>query len=157
MKWRAVALLGVGLLAMVGDLAGLDELYALGMASHASPAPRVFTERAGLEGFSAGFLLEWDEEDGAHSLELTPAVYARMEGPYNRRNVYGAALAGGPFLSGHEQLGALHAAVVEYAFCETDVLAELGANASSKDGIRLVVSPRTGTETDLPLHLEISC
>ena len=53
----------------------------------------------GLETYSTRFFLEWTDAQGqAHSLELTPEVYARLRGPYNRRNVYGAVLAYGPVL-----------------------------------------------------------
>ena len=154
---RAWILVGVGVLAMVGDLVGVDPLYGLGLATHASPAPKVFTAREGLEGFSAAYTLHWEQEDGPRHMALTPEVYAQLEGPYNRRNVYGAALAGGPFLSTHPQLKDLHAAVSSYAFCESDMLGELGVDAQPVGPIRLEVTPRDGTVTELPLTLEIQC
>ena len=154
---RALLLVAIGVAAMVGDLTGQTWLYGLGMATHASPAPKVFTARDGLEGFSAHYVLHWDEEDGARTLELTPEVYAELDGPYNRRNVYGAALAGGPFLSETPELARLHEAVAEHAFCRADVLAELGVDAEPSGPIRLIVHPRAGTETPLPLELEVEC
>ena len=153
---RAAVLLAVGLLAMVGDLVGSDLLHGLGLATGASPSPKVFTAREGLEGFSADYTLHWTSGGTAQSLALTPAVYGQLDGPYNRRNVYGAALAGGPFLATHPVLGPLHERVVTYAFCEHDVLTELGAPAA--DGpITLFVHPRPGTKNDLPLTLELTC
>lgn len=154
---RALGLLAVGLLAMVGDVIGSDALYGLGLATGASPSPKVFTAREGLEGFSAAYTLRWDEVDGPRELALTPEVYGALKGPYNRRNVYGAALAGGPFLAEHPVLGPLHARVAEHAFCDVDVLSELGVDAAPLGPVELVVVPRPGTETDLPLHLEVSC
>lgn len=153
---RALVLLAVGLLAMAGDLLGNDALYGLGLATHASPAPKVFTAREGLEGFSSSYVLAYASPEGPVVLALEPAVYARLRGPYNRRNVFGAALAGGPFLQGHPSLGPLHEQVATWAFCEHDVLAELGA-PSPVGPVHLQVTPREGTHTDLPLSLEVRC
>jgi hypothetical protein len=116
----------------------------------------VFTARDGLEGFSASYTLRWEEGGQTQSLPLTPEVYARLQGPYNRRNVYGAALAGGPFLADHPLMGDLHERVVTYAFCDTDVLAELGVTTSASTFV-LDVVPRDGTVTELPLHLVVTC
>lgn len=153
---RAWGLLGIGVLAMAGDLLGIQELYGLGMATHVSPAPKVFTTRDGLEGFSAVYTLRWEGPDGPGEVVLTPEVYAQLEGPYNRRNVFGAALAGGPFLTDHEVMGELHAQVSRWAFCEADVLQELGVGRSP-ERVELVVTPREGTVTELPLVLEVAC
>jgi hypothetical protein len=106
----AALLLVVGSLQMVGDLCGLPALKGLGAATVASPAPRVFSAVSGLETYSTRFFVEWQDAVGkAHSLELTPEVAARIRGPYNRRNVYGAVLAYGPVLAasenGRRQLG----------------------------------------------------
>lgn len=154
---RAWVLVLVGVVAMVGDLVGSDALYGLGVATHASPAPKVFTVRDGLEGFSARYVLSWNEAGTPQHVELTPEVYAQLQGPYNRRNVYGAALAGGPFLSEHPALGPLHGAVAQYAFCEADILGELGIPAHPEGPVRLTVHPRPGTQTELPLVLEVEC
>jgi hypothetical protein len=155
---RALGLLLVGLLAMVGDVVGSDALYGLGLATGASPSPKVFTARDGLEGFSATYTLRWDDADGrARELVLSPEAYGALRGPYNRRNVYGAALAGGPFLATHPVLGPLHQRVAEHAFCDADVLGELGLDADPAGPVELVVAPRPGTTTSLPLRLEVSC
>jgi len=155
---RALGLLTVGLLAMAGDVVGSDVLYGLGIATGASPSPKVFTARDGLEGFSATYTLRWDEADGqTRQLVLDPEAYGALQGPYNRRNVYGAALAGGPFLATHPVLGPLHQRVAEHAFCDADVLTELGIHAVPVGPVELVVEPRPGTQTELPLRLEVSC
>lgn len=154
---RGLVLVLVGTVAMAGDLLGLPSLYAIGLATSASPAPKVFTEREGLEGFSATYTLTWTDADGVHTLPLDPEGYQGIPGPYNRRNVYGAALAGGPFLASHPQLADLHAQVARYAFCEADVLSELGAPGVSPSSVHLRVTPREGTQTDLPLQLEVRC
>lgn len=149
---RAAALLVLGLLAMFGDAVHSTPLFALATAWGASPAPKVFTTRDGLEGFSAGFTLEGD----GRAVTLDPTIYARMRGPYNRRNVYGAALAGGPFLVDHPHLGALHHQVATYTFCrEPSVLDELGVPFEGP--VTVVVAPRPETVTELPLRIESPC
>ena len=103
MNLRTIAaglLCALGLTAMAGDLSGNQTLFGLGLVSSASPAPKVFTSRDGHEAFSNRFYVEWtDTSHETQSVQLTPEVYSRLRGPYNRRNVYGAALAGGPVLS----------------------------------------------------------
>ncbi|MEZ4237714.1 MAG: hypothetical protein R3F59_16510 [Myxococcota bacterium] len=149
---RAWALLALGLVAMAGDALHATPVFAVATAWGASPAPKVFTTRDGLEGFSARFTLEGP----GGSVDLDPETYRRLRGPYNRRNVYGAALAGGPYLVDHPYLGALHHQVATYAFCrETSVLDELGVPLEGP--VTLVVTPRTGTHTDLPLRIGSPC
>lgn len=93
----AAALLLVGLSQMAGDLLGLPTLKGLGAATAAAPAPRVFTAVRGYEAFSTRFALDYTDAAGrAHSLPVTPERYAHVRGPYNRRNVYGAALSFAP-------------------------------------------------------------
>ena len=152
MRARASVLLAVGLAAIVGDLTGSAPLHALGVAWNSSPAPLVFASRGGLEGFSSTFHVEGT--DGRVTLD--PAIYARMRGPYNRRNVYGAALAGGPWLAEHPHLGRLHASVAARALCgERSLLDELEVEVGRP--LRVIVEPRPGTVTDLPLVLEAPC
>ena len=83
-----------------------------------SPAPKVFSAVRGLETFSTRFFLEWQDRAGAaHTLELTPAVYSRLRGPYNRRNVYGAVLAYGPVLLTDPRGRPMFDAVAVHALC----------------------------------------
>src|SRR5687767_15861051 len=94
-----LALTILALAQMTGDLLNVPALKGVAAATTASPAPKVFSAVRGLETYSTRFFLEWTDTAGVeHSLPLTPEVYGRMRGPYNRRNVYGAALAYGPVL-----------------------------------------------------------
>jgi len=95
----ALALLLVGSLQMVGDACGILPLKAIGAALTASPLPKVFSDVRGLETFASDFTLLMTSPSGQQvSLPLTPEVYHRLRGPYNRRNVYGAALSYAPRL-----------------------------------------------------------
>jgi hypothetical protein len=101
MRWRNIAaamLCGFAGMAMVGDLAGSRTVKGLGAISAAAPFPKVFCEFEGMEGFANEFAVAYEVAGSPHWLALTPEVYSRLAGPYNRRNVYGAALAGGPKL-----------------------------------------------------------
>ena len=157
----AAALLGVGLLQMAGDVLGVPALKGLGMATAASPAPRVFTSMRGMEPFSTRFFLEWRTRDGAaHTLELTPEVYARLGGAYNRRNAYGAALAAGPVLATDPRTDQMLRSVLSYALCGgAALLQELGIETGELDGPPVVrYAPRpTAAMGGLPLLIRPEC
>ncbi len=168
MNKAAVALLVLGLLQMGGDLlerlglgAAGRPLKGVGAATTASPAPKVFSAVRGLETYSTRFYLEWRDRAGQeHSLLLTPELYARLRGPYNRRNVYGAALAYGPVLATDERTQPMFRAVVHYALCgDAPLLRELGIDPATVAGpVRVRYEPRPGSDLgDLPRMLEAPC
>jgi hypothetical protein len=162
MNKAAIFLVALGLLQMTGDL--LEQyvyapvgkvLKGLGAASVASPAPKVFSSVHGLETYSTRFYLEWTDQTGkAHKLLITPEVYARLQGPYNRRNVYGAALAYGPVLPAN-----LRDPVMRYALCgEAPLLRELGIDPADVKNVRVRYEPLPGTDLgDLPRVIEAPC
>jgi hypothetical protein len=120
MKYRsaAAALVILGCVQMAGDLSGSREVRAIGLALHASPAPKVFTSQEGFETFSSRFFIDWVDTAGeTHTLEVTPKTYRRVLGPYNRRNAYGAALSYGPVLAANEKTRPMLDSVIRYAFC----------------------------------------
>ena len=95
----AVAIVGIGLLQMAGEVCGSRTLKGIGAATLASPAPKVFCDVAGLEAFASTFTLVGETRGGvAFETRITPELYARLSGPYNRRNAYGAALSFAPRL-----------------------------------------------------------
>jgi hypothetical protein len=151
----------LGLFQMSGDVLGLPALKGLGMATAASPAPRVFSSIRGLETYSTHFFLEWRSRDGAaHSLPLTPEVYQRLRGAYNRRNAYGAALAAGPALATDPRTERMFQAVLSYALCgEAPVLRELGIDPARIDGPpRVRYEPLPGSSMpDLPTIIQPTC
>jgi hypothetical protein len=101
-----------------------------------------------------------DTEGAAHSLQLTPERYAGLAGPYNRRNIYGAALAYGPVLSTNPQTQPMFEAVAGYALCgEAPVLKELGVDPTTVAGrVRIRLEPLPGTSLGaLPRILEAPC
>ena len=97
-NFAALVLTALGCLQMVGYVAQARALRGLGAALGCAPLPKVFSDVDGLETFASTFTLRWRDPAGEHSLVITPEVYARLGGAYNRRNVYGAALSYGPRL-----------------------------------------------------------
>ena len=161
MRVAATLLAILGLLQMLGDLTGLVALRGLAMATTASPAPKVFSAVDGLETYSTRFFLEWRDRAGTpHSLELTPEVYQRIRGPYNRRNVYGAVIAYGPVFVASPVMRPVYEAVARYALCgEAPLLRELGIDpADLSDSPRVRLEPLPGTDLgDRPAELEAPC
>jgi sterol desaturase/sphingolipid hydroxylase (fatty acid hydroxylase superfamily) len=142
----AWALLLLGLAQMFGDLAGLPGLKALAGASAASPAPKVFCAVRGYETISTKVRLEV-LKDGRW--EAAPFLEAgRLKCPYNRRNVYGAALAYAPVME-----PGLRRAVWRHGLCgEARLLDEAGLQAYKGFEKRLVYTQRDGRESSFPVE-----
>jgi len=134
----ASLLIALGLAQMAGDVLRIAPLKGVAAATAASPAPKVFSAVRGLETYSTRFFIEWP----GHRLEMTPEVYSRMRGPYNRRNVYGAALAYAPVLPAE-----LRDPVMRRALCDgAPLLRELGVDGHAIRGTPAVVlEPLPGT------------
>ena len=108
----------VGTTQMAGHVLGIPTLTALGAATGASPAPKVFTAHKGFETYSSKFHISWSDKNGAHhELHLTPSVYSNVRGPYNRHNAYGAALSYAPVLQSNSLTKPMHESVLRYTFC----------------------------------------
>ena len=100
--WRTVAaiiLCVIALANMAGDVLELPVVRGLASALVVSPLPKVFSDVRGLETFASSFAFEITAPGHeAKVVQITPELYAQLSGPYNRRNVYGAALAYAPRL-----------------------------------------------------------
>jgi hypothetical protein len=94
----ALLLLAAGLTQMLGFLVGNPALRGIGAATQAAPLPKVFSAVDGYETFAADFYILYDVDGGSVRTPITPELYSRLAGPYNRRNAYGAALSYGPRL-----------------------------------------------------------
>jgi hypothetical protein len=148
MSRGAILLLALGLLQMAGDLLKLPALKAIAAATGASPAPKVFSSVQGLETFSSDFYVEWTDRNGsAHSLKLTPELYSHVDGPYNRRNVFGAALSYAPVLEKDPRTSPMYESVVSYALCgRAPLLREIGIDpAGLSKPPQILLVPRPGT------------
>ncbi len=149
------ALIGVGCLTVIGDLTGLAAVKALGLATHASPAPRAFTSHEGYETFSPEFRIH-PGGLAAEPVVLTPALNAEVRGPYNRRNAYGAAIAYGPVLASNPATAPMFAAAFGYGFCEAGgIVADVGLAGETRYALTIV--PRAELKRDWPLRFEVDC
>lgn len=140
----ALILTAVGTLPMVGYVVGSRSLRGIGAATAAAPFPKVFSDVDGLETFASDFTLHWRDAAGAaHSLPITPELYARLAGAYNRRNVYGAALSYAPRLP-----EPLWQAVFCHAFAPNGPLRnDFGLPADARD-IAVEIRTRTRGRSD---------
>jgi hypothetical protein len=148
----------VGFAQMAGDVFHLNALKAVAAATAASPAPKVFSAVKGLETYSSRFYIE--SANGSQSVEITPELYSRLRGPYNRRNVFGAVLAYGPVLASNPHTQRLFENVSRYALCgQAPLLNELGILAGSlRPPVRVRIEVRPGSKTEsLPLVLPLPC
>jgi hypothetical protein len=152
----------LGLLQMIGDVVGVPALKGIGAATGASPAPKVFSAVQGLETYSTRFILEWTDTAGApQTLELTPEVYARLRGPYNRRNAYGAVLAYGPLLASQPRTAPMFRQATSFAACgNAPLLRELGLDPARITGpvaVRLVPKHPERLPQHFPTRFEMAC
>ena len=137
---------------MAGYVTGSVSLRGTGAATAASPLPKVFSDVDGLETFASEFTLRYREPDGTViEMAITPELYGRLTGPYNRRNVYGAALSYAPRLPRE---------LWEPVFCyglgpEGPLRKELGLGAEASD-VSVTIRTRTRGRSDT-WTLEPSC
>lgn len=155
----AVVLLLIGLAQMAGDLLGITALKGLAAATQISPMPKVFTAHKGLETYSTKFFVEFTDVDGVeHSIEITPELYGRVKGPYQRRNVYGAVLSYGPVLVRDPKGAPMFWQVANYALGgDAPLLKELGIDTSRiKGNVRVRYVPFPGADMgDWPRVIEV--
>jgi len=162
-NWVAPAvLIVVGCLQMAGDLLGVPTIKAVGAATSASPAPKVFTAHKGFETYSSHFYLLWTDKSGtSHELQLTPENNAGVRGPYNRRNAYGAALSYAPVLQSSAYTKAMHEAAMRHVFCgRSTILEEIGVDRSTVAGtMTFELRPRQKLPADHPwtLRFAVDC
>jgi hypothetical protein len=155
-----LALTILALAQMTGDLLNFPALKGVAAATTASPAPKVFSAVRGLETYSTRFVIEYTDPSGERrEVALTQQMYAKLRGPYNRRNIYGAALAYGPVLATEPLTQPMFDHVSRYALCgERPILRELGIEAVPDAPVRIRYEPVGGTDlAGLPRVLEPSC
>lgn len=131
--WAMLLLVFLASIRVIANLCGWTMIGAAASVTSAAPAMKVFTAHNGYETFSSQFYLQVVYEDGsAQRVLMTPERYRGLLGPYNRRNVYGAAIAYGPVLVKGEATRPMWQAVARYAFCMPgQVSVELGLGKSS--------------------------
>lgn len=141
----ALGLIMLGSLQMIGDLCQVPLLKGIGQATNASPAPKVFTSQKGYETFSKRFFFKvMDKHGNLKTVEITPKNYQHLKGPYNRRNMYGAAISYAPVLVKYENTKPLFNSVADFGLCQHNksILDEMGIEYDRTKSITLFIQPR---------------
>ena len=97
--WCSILIVVLGSFQFAGYVLNNPTMRGIGAACGFAPYTKVFSDVDGFETFAARFNLILHRNDGSDSLiPITPEFYRQLKGPYNRRNVYGAALSYAPRL-----------------------------------------------------------
>ena len=133
-----ILIIAIGSLQMIGYLTESKILRGLGAVSCSAPLPLVFGEVKGVETFAADFFVKYKTSLGRDSMiQITPAMYSNLKGPYNRRNVYGAALSYGPVFPEN-----IWQPILQHGICDRSLLREMGLDDSGSD-YAIFISSRT--------------
>ena len=137
-KTLYIVIVLIGFLHIIGYLSGVKVIRSIGAITAASPLPIVFTEVKGIETFASDFYLTWTNEDNSkEEILMTPALYSKIKGPYNRRNVFGAAIAYGPVLPKE-----IYEPILNYGLCKNVLEEELDLKID-KESFSVLLKTRT--------------
>ena len=135
-KYLYIVIVIVGLLQIIGFVVKNKTIRGVGIASTSAPLPLVFTKVKDVETFSNQFFIDYTTKNNQKlSLEITPEVYSKISGAYNRRNVYGAAFSYAPVLDKN-----LLNAILYYSFCDKNLISEMGLPQDASDFTVRIVS-----------------
>jgi len=104
----------LGLFQSIGYLCHMPLMKKIGLLTVASPLPLVFGQVKGVETFASDFYLNYQNTQNQQcQVKITPKLYAKLKGPYQYRNVVGAAISYGPVLPKKIVQAVLHYHLVE--------------------------------------------
>lgn len=147
MKYKliAIGLILLGSIQMIGDLCHMPVLKGIGQATNSSPAPKIFTSQQGYETFSKRFFFKVvDQQGNTKIIEIKPNNYQNLKGPYNRRNMYGAAISYAPVLVKFPHTKPMFDSVAEYGLYnqKQSILDEMEIQYDKTKPIVLLIEPR---------------
>ena len=150
-----IALIAVGSLQCIGWVIGNKSIQGLGFMTAASPLPLVFTEVRGVETFAQDFSVTLTfDDDTKTNLDITPEVYSRLGGAYNRRNTYGVAFSYGPTFGIGKSLEEqkldsglqMTDSVIRYGFCDGGpLITSFAQKQSETELVRVTLHTRSRT------------
>jgi len=155
-----VVLVAIGCVRAFANIADMEKTSAAFAALNVSPAMKVFTAHNGYETFSPKFEIEFINGDESKLILLTPELYRKLSGPYNRRNVYGAAISYGPVLVSNENTKPLFDSVAKYSFCTPASLIselELDVTLPIERVVLHYIHNETSANDLYPSTLEVNC
>jgi hypothetical protein len=116
-----VLLVVVGCFSSIGFIFGMPTLRAVGTVTTMSPLPLVFSTYFRQETFATYFTLDIHTKNGSQIIiPMTRDLYEKIDGPYNKRNVYGAVFSHGPFFRAPELIDLRHQ-ILHYGFCQKNL------------------------------------
>ena len=140
----------IGCLQMIGYATGSPVMRGIGAATTIAPFTKVFSDVDGYEPFASEFTIRYRDAAGTFvETGITPELASRFRGPYNRRNVYGAALSYAPRLP---------ASLWQPVFCHGLVAGPLRKELGLAHAREISVTVRTKTRGRSDVwHLEPPC
>lgn len=149
----ALILITVGLISPIGYFFNITALKGLGLSYAISPLPLVFSDVNGFETFSAKFELNLNYVDGeSEKFEISPRSIKNFSGPYNRRNVYGAAISYSPRLP-----SPVVQSILFSALCEPGFIKEEFAIKKDIRNIELITKSQTQGRENQSFQSRIKC
>lgn len=145
---------------VIADILAWEKLSAVATITNVAPAMKVFTAQKGYETYSSTFELAIVYTDGfIDSKILTPRIYAGLQGPYNRRNIYGALIAYGPVLFASPKTQGMWKTMAYNAFCrKQSVLSELNfADDRTIKSATIKYHKQVATKDIYPNQLHVTC
>lgn len=154
-KFFSGLVLLIGSLSMLGTVTKLDPVKGIGFMTTASPLPLVFSKFRDVENFSSDYYMDIKFKNGEQtSFKVTPEMYERAQGPYNRRNPYGAVLAYGPMLTKPNEL-ILRDKVMQYSACgQGSFMREIGIDQPIE---HINVTVKSKTVAKPVWNFEVNC
>lgn len=132
----------IGLLNSIGYLINSTILRGIAAATCSSPLPLVFTNVKGVDTYALDFKITvFSKNCNENVYTITPQLYSQLKGPYNRRNVYGAAFSYAPILN-----DSLRNAVLHYGLCGSGVLLKEMGIIDIPEKIRISITQKSKTE-----------
>ncbi len=162
MKYNLIAffLIFLATVKVFADVFDFEKLSALAAITNVAPAMKVFTAHKGYETYSSKFSLKTTHVDGENvEISIDSKTYAGLKGPYNRRNVYGALIAYGPYLTSKSNTKTMWEEMARKTFCgNNSVLSELGdENISGVVLASIKYTSLVNTSPKYANNLSVSC
>lgn len=140
-KVVAILVVCVGLIQTVGYVFQLANLRGIGFVSGVSPLPLVFSSFNGVETFSTDFKLSVQLKNSTViEIDSINQIYSKIDGPYNRRNVYRAMFSYGPFFNTVESIR-LRDQILFYGICRGGLKLDLNNHLIQK--VTVNIRPKT--------------
>lgn len=150
-------LLLLGSLQMLGLIFRSNQVKGLAFVTTAAPLPFVFTSFAGVETFSTTFELDILLKNGTNTLvNMDHKLYAKLQGPYNRKNVIGAVFSHGPFFVDKNMIK-IRDQVLDWAICKGHVIREFINQDIQVQTAKIIVRSKTKGNEGKIWFLDVNC